>query len=119
MITYTIERALKKMGVPQNLKGHKYLKVAIETAINNPVMSENIMKLYTYIAEELADTPSRVERAIRHAIGKSWELAPPRLIDAVFGNTLSHDHRKPKNKHYIAAMAEAIKLFDGGNQSDR
>lgn len=115
MKTYTneqkIDYALRKMGVPQNLKGYRCLKVAIESAMNDASVLENTMELYKYIAVMLVDTPSKVERAIRNAIEQSWLRISKKLVDDVFGNTLLPEH-KPTNSHYIAAISEILTDYD-------
>lgn len=117
MKTYTKEQkiayALREMGVHQDLKGYKYLKVAIGAVVENSSMIDSIVKgLYPYVANECGTTPSRVERAIRHAIGTSWMDMPEDVMKTVFGNSASKDKDRPANGHYIAAVSEIISEYD-------
>ena len=69
-------------------------------------------ELYPHVAMKHDTTPSRVERAIRHAIMTSWMEMPEDIIESVFGNSTSLDRGNPTNRHYIAAVAEIIAEYD-------
>lgn len=58
---------LLNLKIPADIKGFEYLNVAIE--LYKPTAS--ITGLYKIIADKYNDIPSRVERAMRHAISKT------------------------------------------------
>ena len=59
---------LLKIGVPANIKGFVYICDALQTFNEDPYYSDGkICTLYYKIAKQHDTTPSRVERAIRHA----------------------------------------------------
>ena len=64
-----VETYLLNKGIqPQNL-GFEYLKEAILVVVKNPEYKYNVCtKLYPTIAGLKHTTPSRVERAMRHAL---------------------------------------------------
>ena len=66
----TIQEYLNRMNVPHSLKGYLMLADGIELAIKNRrrfVMGN----IYIDVASQFDSTPSKVERAMRHAIGKT------------------------------------------------
>ena len=68
------------------------------------------MILYPTIAKKHQTTPSRVERAIRHAIEVAWSRGKMDTIDALFGYTVSTGKGKPTNSEFIALIADKIRL---------
>ena len=72
--------------------------------------------LYPMIAEKHITTPSRVERAIRHAIEVSWTRGDYDLMDEIFGNSVDFDRAKPTNSEFLATLADKIALEKSGNK---
>ncbi len=66
--------------------------------------------LYPTIAKNHQTTPSRVERAIRHAIEVAWSRGKMDTIDELFGYTVSVGKGKPTNSEFIALIADKIRL---------
>ena len=66
--------------------------------------------LYPTIAKKFQTTPSRVERAIRHAIEVAWSRGKMDTIDALFGYTINNGKGKPTNSEFIALIADKIRL---------
>lgn len=61
------------VGVPAHIKGYQYLREAIMLVVNDiDVINQITKSLYPQIAQKFGTTPSRVERAIRHAIEVAW-----------------------------------------------
>ncbi len=74
-------------------------------------MINSITKLlYPSIAKEYNTTPSRVERAIRHAIEVAWSRGQVEAIDALFGYTVNIGKGKPTNSEFIAMIADKLRL---------
>ena len=66
--------------------------------------------LYPTIAKKHQTTPSRVERAIRHAIEVAWGRGSLEVIDELFGYTISTGKGKPTNSEFIALIADKLRL---------
>lgn len=102
---------IHEIGVPAHIKGYQYLRDAIMMAVNDPEMLNSITKLlYPTIAKNHKTTPSRVERAIRHAIEVAWSRGKMDTIDELFGYTVSNGKGKPTNSEFVALIADRIRL---------
>lgn len=102
---------LHQIGVPAHLKGYQYVREAIMLAVNNTDILTNITKgLYPTIAQAHNDKPSRVERAIRHAIETAWDRGNPDILNELFGYTIDGCKGKPTNSEFIALIADKITL---------
>jgi two-component system response regulator (stage 0 sporulation protein A) len=55
-------------------------------------------------------TPSRVERAIRHAIEVAWDRGDLDTLQGFFGYTVSNAKGKPTNSEFIAMIADRLSL---------
>ena len=66
--------------------------------------------LYPTIAKKYQTTPSRVERAIRHAIEVAWSRGRMETLDALLGYTINTGKGKPTNSEFIALIADKIRL---------
>ena len=66
--------------------------------------------LYPGIAKKYQTTPSRVERAIRHAIEVAWSRGKMDTLDELFGYTISNGKGKPTNSEFIALITDKIRL---------
>ncbi len=102
---------MHEIGVPAHIKGYQYLRDAIIMVIKDLDMINSITKqLYPTIARAYNTTPSRVERAIRHAIEVAWSRGQVEAIDALFGYTVSIGKGKPTNSEFIAMVADKLRL---------
>ena len=69
-----VTNIIHEIGVPAHIKGYQYLREAIIIAVNDMDVINAITKvLYPEVAKTFGTTPSRVERAIRHAIEVAWD----------------------------------------------
>lgn len=95
-----------KMGIPQDILGYYYIMASVFYAIEdtNLVVRNVTKQLYPKVAELCDSTPSRVERAIRHAI----EVGCRYLADEC-GNALNPNSGKPTNSELISLMANKIR----------
>ncbi len=66
--------------------------------------------LYPTVAKEFDTTPSRVERAIRHAIELAWDRGDLEILNSFFGYTVNTGKGKPTNSEFIALVTDKIKL---------
>ncbi len=102
---------IHEIGVPAHIKGYQYLREAIMMSVEDPGMISSITKiLYPTIAKRFQTTPSRVERAIRHAIEVAWSRGKMETLDALFGYTIDTGKGKPTNSEFIALIADRIRL---------
>ncbi len=102
---------MHEIGVPAHIKGYQYLRDAIMMVVKDLDVINSITKqLYPNIAHEYNTTPSRVERAIRHAIEVAWGRGQVEAIDALFGYTVSLGKGKPTNSEFIAMVADKLRL---------
>lgn len=102
---------IHEIGVPAHIKGYQYLREAIMMSVENIDMLSSITKiLYPTIAGKFETTPSRVERAIRHAIEVAWNRGRMETLNSLFGYTISTGKGKPTNSEFIALIADKIRL---------
>ena len=102
---------IHEIGVPAHIKGYQYLREAIMMSVEDVEMLGSITKiLYPSIAKKFQTTPSRVERAIRHAIEVAWSRGRMETLDALFGYTINTGKGKPTNSEFIALIADKIRL---------
>ena len=110
-ILQTITNLLHEIGVPAHLKGYAYLREAIYKSIKNVCVLNSITKsLYPDVAKKFGSTSSRVERAIRHAIGVAWYRGNREFIDEIFGYTIDFNKGKPTNSEFLATITDVIKM---------
>jgi len=106
-----VTNVIHEIGVPAHIKGYHYLRDAIMMSVNDTEMLNSITKqLYPTIAKRHKTTPSRVERAIRHAIEVAWSRGKMDTIDALFGYTVNNGKGKPTNSEFVALIADKIRL---------
>jgi two-component system response regulator (stage 0 sporulation protein A) len=99
------------VGIPAHIKGYHFLREAIKMAVDNPEIINNITKrLYPDVAERFQTTPSKVERAIRHAIEVAWNRGKIENINSLFGIRVYGHNEKPTNGEFIALVADKMLL---------
>ncbi len=102
---------IHQIGVPAHIKGYHYLREAIMLSVNDTQMLESVTKvLYPTVAKKFKTTPSRVERAIRHAIEIAWDRGDIDTLNSFFGYTIDVGKGKPTNSEFIALIADKINL---------
>ena len=102
---------LHEIGVPAHIRGYHYMREAIIMSVNDMDVLNYITKeLYPSIAKKCNTTPSRVERAIRHAIEVAWNRGKIDAIDELFGYTVNNHKGKPTNSECIAIIADRLRL---------
>ncbi len=102
---------IHEIGVPAHIKGYQYLREAIIIAVEDMDVINAITKvLYPQVAKTFQTTPSRVERAIRHAIEVAWDRGDLDTLQRFFGYTVSNTKGKPTNSEFIALIADKLQL---------
>ena len=106
-----VTEIIHEIGVPAHIKGYQYLREAIILTINDMDAINAVTKvLYPEVARKFATTPSRVERAIRHAIEVAWDRGDVETLQKFFGYTVSGIKGKPTNSEFIAMIADHLSL---------
>ncbi|HEY5583929.1 MAG TPA: sporulation transcription factor Spo0A [Ruminiclostridium sp.] len=106
-----VTNIMHEIGVPAHIKGYQYLRDAIMMVVKDLDVINSITKLlYPTIAKSYNTTPSRVERAIRHAIEVAWSRGQVEAIDKLFGYTVNIGKGKPTNSEFIAMIADKLRL---------
>jgi two-component system response regulator (stage 0 sporulation protein A) len=106
-----VTEVIHEIGVPAHIKGYQYLREAIILTINDMDIINSVTKvLYPTVAKKFCTTPSRVERAIRHAIEVAWDRGDIETLQKFFGYTVSNVKGKPTNSEFIAMIADCLSL---------
>lgn len=106
-----ISKIFISVGIPPHIKGYSYLREGIKLAVCDPDVINNITKkLYPMIGEKYSTTPSKVERAIRHAIEVAWARGRINNINDLFGVQTYLAGEKPTNGEFIALIADKMLL---------
>ena len=116
-----LERAITDIihdiGVPAHIKGYQYLRVAITLAVMDSSILDSVTKqLYPSVARQFQTTPSRVERAIRHAVEVAWDRGNVETLNSYFGYTIHNNKGKPTNSEFIAMIADKLILARKGQE---
>jgi two-component system response regulator (stage 0 sporulation protein A) len=106
-----VTAVIHEIGVPAHIKGYQYLREAIMIAVGDMEVINAVTKvLYPAVAKRFGTTPSRVERAIRHAIEVAWDRGDLETLQKYFGYTVSNAKGKPTNSEFIAMIADRLVL---------
>ncbi|APC08715.1 sporulation transcription factor Spo0A [Neomoorella thermoacetica] len=106
-----VTKIIHQMGVPAHIKGYQYLREAILMVIDDVSLLGAVTKeLYPLIARKYMTTPSRVERAIRHAIELAWDRGNVEMMNKFFGYTINVERGKPTNSEFIAMVADKLRI---------
>ena len=102
---------IHEVGVPAHIKGYQYVREAIMITVENMDVINSVTKvLYPEVAKRYHTTPSRVGRAIRHAIEVAWDRGDLETLQRFFGYTVSNAKGKPTNSEFIAMISDRIRL---------
>ena len=106
-----VTNMIHEVGIPAHIKGYQYLRAAIMKVLDNSELIDAITKqLYPAVARQFNTTPSRVERAIRHAIEVAWDRGDLETLNRMFGYTIDHVKGKPTNSEFIAMISDKMRL---------
>ncbi len=106
-----IARLMHEVGVPASIRGYDYIRDSIMMALSDREILRSITKeLYPSIAKTHKTTPSRVERAIRHAVEVAWGRGDVDILNGIFGYTVKSTKGKPTNGEFISMLAERVRL---------
>lgn len=106
-----VTEMIHQIGVPAHIKGYHYLREAILLSVEDPEIMNAVTKvLYPTVAKKFGTTPSRVERAILHAIEVAWDRGDVDTLNAYFGYTIHNSRGKPTNSEFIAMLSDKLRL---------
>ena len=106
-----VTNIIHEVGVTAHIKGYQYLRDGIMMVVDDIEIINQITKqLYPDLAKKYKTTPSRVERAIRHAIEVAWGRGQIDTVNNIFGYTISSNKGKPTNSEFIAMIADKLRL---------
>lgn len=106
-----VTNIIHDVGVPAHIKGYQYLRDGILMAVkDSDIINQVTKQLYPDLAIKYKTTPSRVERAIRHAIEVAWNRGQIESMESIFGYTVNSNRGKPTNSEFIAMIADKLRL---------
>lgn len=106
-----VTNIIHELGIPAHIKGYLYLREAILLVTERVELLGGVTKeLYPTVAQKFQTTPSRVERAIRHAIEVAWSRGNIDAIHRFFGYTVDYERGKPTNSEFIAMVADRLRM---------
>lgn len=103
-----VTEILHTFGVPAHILGYQYIRSAIMLMLEDESMTNITKVLYPTIANNFKTTINRVERAIRHAIERTWLNGNRNELDKMFNRTITNS-RKPTNSEFIMTIVDSIK----------
>ena len=97
------------LGIPAHIKGYAYLREGVRMVLENHELLGRITKeLYPGIARRFDTTPSKVERAMRHAIEVAWARGRLEAVNQMYNCRLFSREDKPTNGEFIALVADKV-----------
>lgn len=110
LVQHEIHEILLQIGVPASLVGYRQMVYGLELAVKNPDIIDAITKeFYPAVSNRFSTTPSRTERALRHAIEVAWKRGDWNTLQRYFGYSISPDKGKPTNSEFIARIAHVVR----------
>lgn len=108
-----VTEIIQRIGIPANIKGYRYLRNAVMLALEDMTILDSITKeLYPEVAKNNGTTPTRVERAIRHAITSAWDRGDGDVafIENKLHCKIDFHGAKPTNSELIALISDCLRL---------
>lgn len=106
-----VTNLIHDIGIPAHIRGYLYLRDAIGMVVNKvEILGAVTKELYPAIARKYNTTPSRVERAIRHAIEVAWSRGNLEMLGRLFSHTVHAERGKPTNSEFIAMLADRLRM---------
>jgi len=105
----TVTNTLTALGLPANLRGYSYLREAVLLMARDP--SQTITKeLYPAVGAIFECSPGQVERCIRSAILRGWQLRDERVWQQYFPPNAAGTISRPSNAQFICRLADKLLL---------
>jgi len=108
---------LRKLGVVHSTKGCQFIRHGIKLCLEDNTHLLGVTKtLYPAIAKKFKTTPERVERSIRHTLGRAWVLgAGARTAGLNFLDA----RIRPSNSMFLRAVVDCYNDKPKTGNSDR
>jgi two-component system response regulator (stage 0 sporulation protein A) len=106
MLEDVITSLILKLNIPASIKGFRYIRKSIQLYTENKNCKGMTTHIYPAVAKAFGSTPSRVERAIRHAISVAWNRSTADVLNEMFGYTVNKDKGMSTNSEFIAILAD-------------
>lgn len=97
-----LEKVLLDLGYPERLSGTRYLREAVGLFVPGMAITK---ELYPAVARLNGTTPSRIERAIRHATQTAWGRGSVSTQEQIFGYSVNPETGIPTNGELVARLA--------------
>ncbi len=111
LIEAEVTNIIHEIGIPAHIKGYHYIRDAVILVINDlEVINAVTKQLYPTVAKKFNTSPTRVERAIRHAIEVAWIRGSEELLSSIFGSCFSNTKGKPTNSEFVAVLADKLRI---------
>ena len=99
------------LGIPAHIKGYQYLREAVRMVMENHDVINRVSKeLYPGIARRFDTSASKVERAMRHAIGVAWTRGRIDAVNQMYGTKVFRREDKPTNGEFIAMVSDKLSV---------
>jgi len=107
-----VTTVMQQIGIPPHVKGYQFIREAILMVVEDVSLLGVVTKeLYPGIAKKHNTIPSRVERAIRHAIELTWARGHTDMLKQIFGYSINIERQKPTSAEFIAVLADKFRLM--------
>ena len=105
-----VKRQRTKGTMKRARRGFMVFLVMLFALLYVVVGALSFLQIEALDAKTFQTTPSRVERAIRHAIEVAWDRGDLDTLQRFFGYTVSNTKGKPTNSEFIALIADKLQL---------
>lgn len=106
-----VTSVIHEIGVPAHIKGYQYLREAVRMVMEDHSLIDHITKeLYPGVARRFSTSPSKVERAMRHAIEVAWNRGRLEAANRMYGMKLFDKQDRPSNGEFIATVADKVAM---------
>ena len=102
---------LDNLGMSNKIRGYAFCRSAIEK-IASCGWEISIDSIYDFVAQKYNTNKSCVERNIRYAVERTWEVGDIDRIFDVFGYTVRNDKGKPTNSEFLFMLADRVNLTE-------
>ncbi len=106
-----VSNILHDLGIPAHVRGYNFIRDGVIMIYESEGFVTSLTKeIYPKVASKYNTTPSRVERAIRHAIEISWSRGDIKLMEEIFGNSVDFERSRPTNAEFLSGIADRFKI---------
>lgn len=108
---YEVTMLLNRFKVPMSMLGFEYLRSAVLGCLNDDKLNESITKnIYPFLAEKYNTNVQHVERNIRNAIQRAYELDGFYFINEIFDMVIYNNKYSFSNGEMIFILVGIMKI---------